>query len=87
MKAFALGLLAAVIGTAAYAGEAVTYKVNGADYEGYFAKASGASKGLVLIVHDWDGLTGYEKKRAEYTEKYGGINRNTAYHPLTTGTA
>lgn len=65
MKALFVGLFAAVIGTAAHAGEAVTYKADGADYEGYFAKASGASKGLVLIIHDWDGLDGYEMKRAD----------------------
>jgi dienelactone hydrolase len=64
MRAIAAGLFAAMIGTAAYAGD-VAYKVNGADYEGYFAKASGSAKGLVLIIHDWDGLDGYEKKRAD----------------------
>lgn len=71
MKALAVGLLAALIGTAAYAGEAVTYKVGGADYEGYFAKADGASKGLVVIVHDWDGLDAYEQKRADMLSKLG----------------
>jgi len=65
MKAFAAGLFAVVFTTAAYAGETVTYKANGSDYEGYFAKAAGASKGLVLIIHDWDGLNGYERKRAD----------------------
>ena len=71
MKTLAASLLAAVIGTAAYAGENVTYKVDGTDYEGYFAKAEGASKGLVLIVHDWDGLDAYEQKRAEMLSKMG----------------
>ena len=71
MKALAAGLFAALLGTAAYAGEAVNYKVDGAGYEGYFAKADGASKGLVLIVHDWDGLTGYEQKRADMLAKLG----------------
>ena len=49
----------------ALAGEKVSYSVDGRDYEGYLAKASGKSAGLVLIVHDWDGLTAYEVKRAE----------------------
>lgn len=71
MKTLVVGLLAALIGTAAYAGENVTYKVDGADYEGYFAKADGASKGLVLIVHDWDGLDAYEQKRADMLAKMG----------------
>jgi dienelactone hydrolase len=65
MKAIAAGLAAILIGTGAHAGEAVNYKVDGVDYEGYFAKASGASKGLVIIVHDWDGLDDYEQKRAD----------------------
>ncbi len=49
----------------ALAGEKVTYSVDGQDYEGYLAKASGKSAGLVLIIHDWDGLTDYEVKRSE----------------------
>jgi dienelactone hydrolase len=53
------------------AGENVTYKVGGVDYEGYSAKAEGASKGLVLIIHDWDGLTGYERKRADMLAAMG----------------
>lgn len=71
MKTFAVGLFAALISTAAYAGQAVTYKVDGANYEGYFAKADGASKGLVVIVHDWDGLDAYEQKRADMLSKMG----------------
>lgn len=71
MKTLAVGLLVALVGTAAHAGENVTYKVGGADYEGYFAKADGASKGLVVIVHDWDGLDAYEQKRAEMLSKLG----------------
>lgn len=49
----------------AFAGQNVTYTVGGGQYEGYLAKSYGPSAGLVVIVHDWDGLTGYEKKRAE----------------------
>lgn len=71
MKTLAAGLFAALIATTAYAGENVTYKVDGADYEGYFAKAEGSPKGLILIVHDWDGLTGYEEKRADMLAKMG----------------
>lgn len=71
MRTLFLGLLAACLATAAVAGEAVTYKANGSDYEGYFAKAEGNSKGLVLVIHDWDGLTDYEVKRAEMLAKMG----------------
>ena len=49
----------------AWAGEAVTYKVDGAPYAGYHADAGSDAKGLVLIIHDWDGLTDYERKRAD----------------------
>lgn len=71
MKFLTAGILSLVLATAAGAGEAVTYKVDGADYEGYFAKASGASKGLVVITHDWDGLNDYEKKRADMIAQLG----------------
>ena len=71
MKALAVGLFAALMTTAAFAGDNVTYKVGGADYEGYFAKADGTSKGLILIVHDWDGLDAYEQKRADMLAKMG----------------
>ncbi|MGF1873872.1 dienelactone hydrolase family protein [Photobacterium frigidiphilum] len=43
-------------------GESVSYQVNGEEYEGfYMAPKKGAP--LILMVHDWDGLTAYEKKR------------------------
>jgi dienelactone hydrolase len=71
MKAIMVGLLGAFLGTAALAGESVGYKVNGADFEGYFAKAPGTSKGLVVVIHDWDGLGGYEQKRADMLAQMG----------------
>ncbi len=50
-------------GTAFAAGEVVDYQVNGESYEGYYVSpAPGAP--LVLLLHDWDGLTDYEVKRA-----------------------
>ncbi len=62
-----LSLLAAstALTLAAHAGEAVTYEVDGAAYEGYLAEATRDSKGLVLVIHDWGGLDDYEKTRAE----------------------
>lgn len=53
------------------AGEAVTYVVGGERFEGYRAGAGGDSKGLVIIIHDWDGLTDYEKKRADMLAEMG----------------
>ena len=67
--AFAVALVCAPV--AALAGEAVTYDVGGESFEGYRANAPGPSKGLVLIVHDWDGLTSYEKKRADMLAEMG----------------
>jgi len=72
MKSIAAGLFATLIATSAWAaGQDVTYNVDGKDYEGYYAKAEGTSKGLILIVHDWDGLDGYEKKRADMLSAKG----------------
>ena len=51
-------------------GRAVNYTVNEAPYEGYFVSAGDNSK-LVLLIHDWDGLTDYEKKRAHMLADLG----------------
>ncbi|WP_081949044.1 dienelactone hydrolase family protein [Litchfieldella xinjiangensis] len=56
---------------AALAGESVTYDVDGERFEGYFAPAQGESRGGVLLMHDWDGLTGYEEKRADMLAELG----------------
>jgi dienelactone hydrolase len=48
----------------------VPYTVNGEQFEGYYVSpAAGAP--LVLLVHDWDGLTDYEVNRAEMLAKMG----------------
>lgn len=65
MKSVVFGLIGALLPMGAMAGQNVTYSAGGADYEGYMAKAEGGSKGLVLVIHDWDGLTDYEVKRAD----------------------
>ncbi|MCF7817016.1 MAG: dienelactone hydrolase family protein [Kiritimatiellales bacterium] len=52
------------------AGSWITYDVAGQSYEGYFEAASPESP-LVLLVHDWDGLTDYEVKRAEMLSELG----------------
>ncbi len=49
---------------AAAAGGPVAYEVNGQSYQGYFTAPS-AGAPLVLLIHDWDGLTDYEVRRAE----------------------
>ena len=65
----ALALISAPF--AAQAGEAVTYDVKGEAFEAYRSAAKGGSKGLVLIIHDWDGLTEYEMKRADVLADIG----------------
>ncbi|MAR92650.1 MAG: dienelactone hydrolase [Pseudomonadales bacterium] len=45
-------------------GETVVYQVDGKDYEGYYTSAA-AEAPLVLLLHDWDGLTDYEIQRAQ----------------------
>ncbi|MCV0370458.1 dienelactone hydrolase family protein [Filomicrobium sp.] len=76
MRVIAAGLLLTgmmlPMAPSAYAGETISYEVDGSAYEGYFAKAqSSQSKGLVVIIHDWDGLTDYEIKRADMISDLG----------------
>jgi dienelactone hydrolase len=58
---FFLLVLAASAGAA---GKGVGYQINGEQFAGYYVSpAPGAP--LVLLIHDWDGLTDYEVKRSE----------------------
>ncbi len=67
---YILMLVAILSTTAAAAGKAVSYQANGNSYEGYFI-TPGAGAPLVLLVHDWDGLTDYEIKRAGMLAEIG----------------
>ncbi len=51
-------------------GTAVTYQVNDQSYEGYYISPSDQAP-LVLLVHDWDGLTDYEVKRSNMLADLG----------------
>lgn len=53
------------------AGMKVDYLVDGVTYEGYFTAPDGAGAPLLLLIHDWDGLTEYEVKRAEMLQEKG----------------
>lgn len=67
-------LLTAAVALAAapaLAGETVTYEVNGEAYEGYLAMPEGEPAGLVLVIHDWDGLGDYEERRADMLAELG----------------
>lgn len=52
------------------AGHFVDYQMNNQTYEGYYVSpAAGAP--LVIMIHDWDGLTDYEIKRAGMLNELG----------------
>ncbi|UQV20601.1 dienelactone hydrolase family protein [Vibrio sp. J383] len=65
-----LGLFSVLLPFSAISGENITYQVDGMDYEGYWSEASDQAP-LVLLIHDWDGLTDYEKKRSEMLNELG----------------
>lgn len=48
----------------------LTYKIGEKTYEG-FVISKGKKSPTVFIVHDWDGLTDYEKKRAQMVAAMG----------------
>jgi len=57
-------LLAPLVLASPALAEDVAYTVDGDAFTGYWAKADDPA-GVVLIVHDWDGLTDYERQRAD----------------------
>lgn len=63
-RAWILALLGLMGSGAAEAG-AVRYEVEGKPFEGYYLAGADKEAPLVVLVHDWDGLNGYEIKRAE----------------------
>lgn len=66
--AFAFALMLA--GTAFAGGMNVDYKAGSETFEGYYiSPAKGAP--LVFMVHDWDGITDYEIKRAQMLNDMG----------------
>jgi dienelactone hydrolase len=52
------------------AGKLVSYEVNGEAFEGYYISPS-PNAPLILLIHDWDGLTDYEVKRANMLADMG----------------
>ncbi|MBB3230796.1 dienelactone hydrolase family protein [Halomonas stenophila] len=63
--------LAALASTAQADGQDIDYRVGDEAFTGYFAPAADEARGTVLIVHDWDGLTDYERERAEMLAAQG----------------
>ena len=52
------------------AGHDVEYKLGADTFEGYFISHPKAAP-LVLLIHDWDGITDYEKRRASMLNELG----------------
>ena len=72
MRTLVIGTsVAALAPGLALAGEEVVYDVGGQPYAGYYAAPEVDFGGLVLIIHDWDGLTDYEEQRADMLAEMG----------------
>jgi len=65
-----LSILFLFAGTVFAAGQTVECQVNGQAYEGYYL-SPGNNAPLVIMIHDWDGLTDYEVKRAGMLAEMG----------------
>lgn len=63
-------LLVIVVSTASASGKTISYVVDGKAFEGYFINPSPGAP-LILLIHDWDGLTDYEIKRANMLADLG----------------
>ena len=70
MKLTGFTILMLAFSSAWASGKTVTYQVDGADYEGYCVSPGGNAP-LVLLIHDWDGLTDYEVRRANMLSDMG----------------
>jgi dienelactone hydrolase len=69
--ALAVGLAPAAQAT--IAAESVVYSIDGQPFEGYFAvnRNFGGDRPLVLLIHDWNGLDDYEKRRTQMLAEQG----------------
>ncbi len=52
------------------AGNFIDYKVGEEEFQGYYQSSPNASS-LIVMVHDWDGVTEYEVKRAKMLAELG----------------
>ena len=65
-------LFAPLVLAAPVLAEDVPYEINGEAFTGYRAQAEDPDPaGLVLILHDWDGMTDYERRRADMLAEMG----------------
>ncbi|PSO50658.1 MAG: dienelactone hydrolase [Cyanobacteria bacterium SW_9_44_58] len=51
----------------------IVYTINEQSYEGYYAinEGLGNEQPVVLLIHDWDGIDGYEKRRVQMLAEQG----------------
>lgn len=66
-------ILTAVTAKAAIIAEPVVYEIDGQPYEGYFALNAGFGdqQPIVLLIHDWNGIDEYEKRRVQMLAEQG----------------
>lgn len=70
MRRILFGWAAWAVTMGVFAGEAVHYVMDGEAFDGYVEKGR-ADAPMVLLVHDWDGLTDYEVTRAGMLAEMG----------------
>lgn len=70
VRLLTLLLLAIMSQHAAASGNYINYQVDKQVFEGYFISPS-TNAPLILLIHDWDGLTDYEVKRAHMMAEQG----------------
>ncbi len=71
LKTIATGFVAALwLLASAVSAETVRYSYQGQALEGFYLSA-GEKAPLVMLIHDWDGPTGYEFRRAEMLKEQG----------------
>ena len=73
MISASLGLAGLMVSQAATAitTKNIIYTVDNEPYEAYYAKADKAEAPFILLIHDWDGVTDYERKRADMLAEEG----------------
>ena len=49
----------------------LNYQIDGKDYSSYLVKPKGYTKGIIFIIHDWNGLNKHEKSRADMLAEEG----------------
>jgi dienelactone hydrolase len=64
-------LLLVVASPALAVGTGLPYQVAGESFTGYFVTPDSGSNKFILLIHDWDGLTQYETKRADMLAELG----------------